>query len=636
MSPVPFLYPHGKRAFHKKILHFFCPKSKFGAGKGWNSEKIFQGPLTRALFQPTIQAERSCRAPGQWGERIPRMRSEEALAELNHPEFLDALYGFAYRRCRSSHEAEDLCSDILLAILQSIRRQAEIRDFYPYVWSIARRTYADFSRRRREMSDRLYTGPAAETGAYDADRGTEAACVNPIEDYLDREADAENLRRILREIAFLSKIYRDVMVLYYLDGIKTPAIAGMLGIPETTVRQRLHIARGTIQKEVEKVKATEKPAAMTVADLALKPMQIHCLGTGNPIGNDPREKAERMFSQNVVYFCKDAPRSAGEIAERLHVPMPFVEEELDIQCRGSNGEYGLLRRLDNGKYQINFLLLDLADYRAVTAAYEDELDALTDTLRRIVTKRRDELLSFPFLNRQTDPRFILWSLISPAVWSLEGAVRARLKETSFAAVAPPDRPFTVTGVALPEGEEFGSGFYGCDGISGRDLGGYAEVFLRNIYGERITQQFHCGHDIANDPLILLTLRSIGGLPVAGLSDDERETAAKAIEAGYLRREGGILEPRILTMRIDDQDSFSALRPELGTEARDSVERIAGRLAGLADRLLPAHLRNEYPAFTLLSSCALTGKMIERCIQEGLLSLPGPQPGPEGVCLFVRK
>ena len=53
--------------------------------------------------------------------------------------------------------------------------------------------------------------------------------------------------------------------------------------------------------------------------------------------------------------------------------MPFVEEELDIQCRGSNGEYGLLRRLDNGKYQINFLLLDLADYRAVTAAYEDEL-----------------------------------------------------------------------------------------------------------------------------------------------------------------------------------------------------------------------------------------------------------------------
>lgn len=90
------------------------------------------------------------------------------------------------------------------------------------------------------------------------------------------------------------------------------------------------------------------------------------------------------------------------------------------------------------------------------------------------------------------------------------------------------------------------------------------------------------------------------------------------------------------MRIDDQDSFSALRPELGTEARDSVERIAGRLAGLADRLLPAHLRNEYPAFTLLSSCALTGKMIERCIQEGLLSLPGPQPGPEGVCLFVRK
>ncbi len=565
------------------------------------------------------------------------MRSEEALAQLNNPEFLDALYGFAYRRCHSSHEAEDLCSDILLAILQSIRRQADIRDFYPYAWSVARRTYADFSRRRRENADRLlYTeGPAAENGPARTDYSA-AAASNPIEDYLDREADRDDLQRVLREIAFLSKIYRDVMVLYYLDGINTPTIAGMLGIPETTVRQRLYIARGTIQKEVEKMKTADKPAAMAVVDPSLKPMQIAFIGTGNPVGNDPREKAERIFSQNVVYLCKDTPRSAGEIAERLHTPMPFTEEKLEIQCRGLNGEYGLLRRLDNGKYRTNFLLLDLADYRAVTAAYDDELDALTAVLWRIVEDRREELLSFPFLSRQTDPRFILWAMISPAVWSLADAVRVRLKEKRFAAVAPPDRPFTVTGVAIPEGEELGSGFYGCDGIGGRDLGGYARVHLRNIYGERIKEHFHCGHDIANDPLLLLTLRSIGGLPVAGLSDDEQETAAKAIEAGYLRRESDILEPRILTMRIDDEERFSALSPNLGAEARDCVERITDRLAGLADRVLPAHLQSEYPAFTMLSSCALAGKIIERCIQEGLLNLPGPQPGPEGVCLFVKK
>ena len=34
-----------------------------------------------------------------------------------------------------------------------------------------------------------------------------------------------------------------------------------------------------------------------------------------------------------------------------------VEEELEILSKGENGQYGLLRRLDNGKYAINIVLL---------------------------------------------------------------------------------------------------------------------------------------------------------------------------------------------------------------------------------------------------------------------------------------
>ena len=36
---------------------------------------------------------------------------------------------------------------------------------------------------------------------------------------------------------------------------------------------------------------------------------------------------------------------------------------------------------------------------------------------------KEKILSFPFLNKQTDIRFITWSLISPVIWSLDSAVR---------------------------------------------------------------------------------------------------------------------------------------------------------------------------------------------------------------------
>ena len=89
---------------------------------------------------------------------------------------------------------------------------------------------------------------------------------------------------------------------------------------------------------------------MNDRNLSLKPIRLAISGTGNPCGNDPRSKSERTFSQNLIYLCKDKPRTAKELSEELCVPMPYIEEELDIQCRGENGSFGMLRKLENGKY----------------------------------------------------------------------------------------------------------------------------------------------------------------------------------------------------------------------------------------------------------------------------------------------
>lgn len=106
-------------------------------------------------------------------------------------------------------------------------------------------------------------------------------------------------------------------MLYYLDEMKVKDIAKKLGIGETTVKQRLFFARNTVRKEVE---------IMNERNLSLKPVSLAFIGTGNPSGNDPRTKAERILSQNLVYACKDKAKSAKELSDELCVPMPYIED----------------------------------------------------------------------------------------------------------------------------------------------------------------------------------------------------------------------------------------------------------------------------------------------------------------------
>ena len=544
-----------------------------------------------------------------------KMNVDDAIRELSRQDFLDKLYGFAYKRCYSAHEAEDLCADIIVALLSSLQRGQEIGNFHAFVWAVARRVYADYCKNCSRSRTQILSSPEQ------MDQMRE----NPVAAFQEREEDAAQLRCILREISFLSKIYRDVMVMYYLDGKKTADIAAALHISENTVKQRLFSARSIVKKEVDKMET----------NYTLKPIKLDFIGSGNPVGNDPAEKAERALSQNVVYLCKNKALSAKEISEKLGVPMPFVEEELAIQCAGTNGSYGLLRRLDNSKVIANILILDVREYEEATAAYLDVLEDYTDRMERYLQKNRERILSFPFLNPQTDVRFITWSLISRMSWALSGSVEAYLREKEFPEIKESSRPFTSAAVAIRCDETLHTEFYGCNGISGDNICGYSQVTFINIQGERIFQHWGCGHNISTDPLLMMTLRAIGGLDTASLTEGERETAAKAIACGYLKREGERLMPKILVIPQEEEQQFHRLSDDFQPENADLAEKIARKLAVLIRRTVPAHLMEDYRWYNMLAESRLIYHSVEAAIAKGLLEVPEQSPCAEGAWVVVQ-
>lgn len=346
------------------------------------------------------------------------MKTNEILKLIGDKAFLDKIYQFSYRRCNTSYEAEDLCSDIILTVISAVHKQEQIENFYAFVWTVARRVYADYCEKRNSVRQTI----SMENGDYAI-----AAKENEIDSFIEETAEQEQIRKIFAEISFLSKAYREVMVLYYLDEMKVKDISKKLNISETTVKQRLFFARNTVRKEVE---------SMNERNLSLKPVSLAFIGTGNPRGNDPRIKAERILSQNLVYACKDKAKSAKELSDELCVPMPYIEDEVDIQLKGENGSYGLLRKMGD-KYISNVIIGENSEFDEAGKIYTKHLDKLCEKLKNHLQSHREEFLNFSYLSRQTDLRFILWTLISESVWHLKERVNEILETEFFKGIELP-------------------------------------------------------------------------------------------------------------------------------------------------------------------------------------------------------
>lgn len=70
------------------------------------------------------------------------MKKEQADKIIT--EYLQKIYGFAMKKAYSYDEAEDICSEIVLEVYQSLLRSDEIANLEGYIWRISEHTYSKF------------------------------------------------------------------------------------------------------------------------------------------------------------------------------------------------------------------------------------------------------------------------------------------------------------------------------------------------------------------------------------------------------------------------------------------------------------------------------------------------------------
>lgn len=220
-------------------------------------------------------------------------------------EYLPKIYGFAVNKSFGYDEAEDLCSDIVGEVYLSLLTAKEIYNLDGYIWRISEHVYSKYV-----SSKKKHQGVSID-GMY-----------LPFEDTYSLGEGKEEMLRLRREIAFLTKTRREIVYSYYYENKSIAQISLAMNIPVGTVKWHLNKARNELKKGFIMERKIGK--------LGIKPIKATNFGhSGNPGTNGgPEYYLKDSLNLNIVYSVYYGPKTKEEIAEELGVTPVFIEDKI--------------------------------------------------------------------------------------------------------------------------------------------------------------------------------------------------------------------------------------------------------------------------------------------------------------------
>ena len=248
--------------------------------------------------------------------------------------YIEFLLSAALQRCGNIYDAEDLTQETLIAALSYMARGKDIQDVKAWLLVVMGRKFNDMLRKR-------YKQPIVSIGD-DFDIVDE----NAIIQLNDEDDEAENVRKA---VAYLAKNYREVIVRYYMNGQSVSQIASELGIPEGTVKSRLHLGRDHVKKGISDMEKYSKQS--------YSPITLHVSYSGNPgLNGEPITLIKNdLIAQNILWLAYSKPVTIEEIALSIGIPAAYVEP---IVQKLVDGE--LMKKVGNKVYT-DFMISTLDD-----------------------------------------------------------------------------------------------------------------------------------------------------------------------------------------------------------------------------------------------------------------------------------
>jgi RNA polymerase sigma-70 factor, ECF subfamily len=172
-------------------------------------------------------------------ELVARVRAGDAAAfDAVYAIFNTRLYGFLARLTRSRHEAEDLLEETWLRFVVNAGRLSSDTRLGPWLFTVARHLHVSYCRSRalddRRTPESIGLWPSAR-----ADSPFEQAAASELE------------QRIEASLASLPIVYREVLLLVGVEGLRPAEAAAVCGVSPEALRQRLKRARALLADRLD-------------------------------------------------------------------------------------------------------------------------------------------------------------------------------------------------------------------------------------------------------------------------------------------------------------------------------------------------------------------------------------------------
>lgn len=255
---------------------------------------------------------------------------DKAFADEMISKYQKKFFGFALGKCSSIAEAEELAARITCEAYMTLRAVEEVYNWEGYLYRIAQNVYVHYV--KEQTKHRQDTAEEIE--------------IADSRDFAAEYENQEELALLKREVAWLGKRHREIVLLHYYHNKKLTEIAKILELPEGTVKWHLSDAKTQLKEGLKQVRRK--------GNLGIEPIELNGfgnMGTPGELG-DTAYFLNSKLRQNIAYAAYFEPKTIEEIAAELGVSPVFIEDEVEYLT-----DYGFLDLLPGQRYRTNIFIL---------------------------------------------------------------------------------------------------------------------------------------------------------------------------------------------------------------------------------------------------------------------------------------
>lgn len=515
--------------------------------------------------------------------------------EINN--YVEYLFALALHKCGDLHDAEDLTQDTLLAAYQYIRRGGEITNIKYWLTSTLFHKWNDKLRKKYKLP-------------------TISIDMIPDDVEGDVKVDGPTAEEVRREVAYLAKLQREVIVRHYLQGEKVQSIADELGVPKGTVLSRLSSGREQMRKGFEEMDNYDKQSYRP------ERLDVSCHGCQGFHDEPWSLVANDLMKQNILIAAYDNPITVVEISKTLGIPTAYVETAVNDLLKSE------LMAKSGNKVFTDFMITTPEQLLRGLDIEIELVETNYQTLLKFIDEYLDELETLPLVNSLSECKqkklkyYFILHLFSHAIYVATQRIIPSKEEYP---VRPDGGRWIAVGSRYPEDFDFSTYRMGKYCYGGERVA-YWERFLNSksidlkIYDTQpdLNLYQHGPIELSDDNLAKLLYIISRKIPFdnTGFNLMFCEDIPHLIQCGVLGESNGKVFVNIPMLTPDEYKSLDDIRLKYMKLLANILEPLLREVFPKLKIQIPKHLEGHVAEFRQYSCYAIPMAFIKKAITLG--------------------